>query len=707
VRVLTVGNLFPPHDQGGGYELVWAAAVDALRGRGHVVRVLTTEHRVDGRPEDVADVHRQLRWYWRDHAFPRLPTREVIRVERHNASVLRDHLADLRPDVVAWWSMGGLSLSLLERVRRARIPAVAFVHDDWLDYGRALDQWHRRWRARPRAAWVAERLTGAPARVRFAEAAHMAFVSRATRDHAWFRSVPLGTTSIAHSGIEARFLDAAPPRDWSWSLLYVGRIDRRKGIGTAIDALARLPEAASLTVVGDGPQPEVERLRRLARDLGLGDRVRWLGARPRRDLPGLYAQADAVVFPVEWQEPWGLVPLEAMGRGRPVVATGRGGSAEYLRDGGNCLVFRAGDPDHLARQVRRLADDPQLRDGLRERGAATARAHAQERFHADVERTLGDRIAGRRAIRPAAGGPPRDRERHSISVILPARGGVRLERRLEALARRPHQGLEVLVTGTGRVPGTWPLEVRGVGPGVDDPAACRAVGLAAARGDLVLHLGGDAVAAPGLVEAHLRAHEGCGQAGCVVAGVTRTARGRSPFAHWYARMRHREAGERPQGGAPPPDLAGDNLSVRRDVLESVGGFDTGQIPPCLSDLDLAYRLFDAGVLARYATDARATRHPVIGADEGHRAAAAAARADLAFTELRPHLEPVFRGHVIAAAAAPPARGRAARLLRWVPRGLPWVGPRAWDAATRYHLQRLAPSYLSTYEQASATPGATR
>ena len=125
-----VGNLYPPHDQGGGYEAVWHGANEALRANGHEVRVLTTDHLVARREDRPgADVHRELRWYSGDHEFPKRPLRDVVALERHNAAVLRQHLD--RVDLVAWWSMGGMSLSLFEIARRARIPAVAFVHDDW------------------------------------------------------------------------------------------------------------------------------------------------------------------------------------------------------------------------------------------------------------------------------------------------------------------------------------------------------------------------------------------------------------------------------------------------------------------------------------------------------------------------------------------------------------------------------------------------
>src|SRR5204863_4972995 len=106
VRILCVGNIYPPQAPGGGYELTWQSSVRLLRARGHEVRVLTSDHREAGvdRP-DEADVHRELRWYWRDHAFPRLPWRERLELERRNAATFGRHLEEHRTDVVCWWGM--------------------------------------------------------------------------------------------------------------------------------------------------------------------------------------------------------------------------------------------------------------------------------------------------------------------------------------------------------------------------------------------------------------------------------------------------------------------------------------------------------------------------------------------------------------------------------------------------------------------------
>jgi glycosyltransferase involved in cell wall biosynthesis len=374
--------MYPPQHLG-GYELVWQGAVRHLRGLGHDVRVLTTDVRFGDAPEQDAGVFRELRWYWRDHAWPRLGPRARLAIERHNARVFDRHLAEHAPDAVTWWSMGGMSLSLIARARRAGLPSAGFVHDDWLVYGPRADAWlraMRRSRLLARAAWHA---TGVPTWFAPHEVDRWMFVSDATRRAAERAVGPLHGAGIAHSGIHPDFLDARPEREWRWRLLYVGRIDGRKGIDTVVDALGHLPAEATLTVVGGGDNEHLGALRARA-----GERVTFAGARDRAGLKEAYDGADVVVFPVLWEEPWGLVPLEAMGMGRPVVATGRGGSGEYLRDGENALLYPAGDAPALAAAVRALAGDPALRETLRAGGLATAPRHTEAVFHSAVAATV-------------------------------------------------------------------------------------------------------------------------------------------------------------------------------------------------------------------------------------------------------------------------------------------------------------------------------
>ena len=91
-----------------------------------------------------------------------------------------------------------------------------------------------------------------------------------------------------------------------------------------------------------------------------------------------------VVFPVRWEEPFGLVPLEAMAVGRPVVSTARGGTSEFVRDGENALVFDPDDDAALAACVTRLAQDDALRAALVSAGGQTAAQFTITRFAAET-----------------------------------------------------------------------------------------------------------------------------------------------------------------------------------------------------------------------------------------------------------------------------------------------------------------------------------
>jgi glycogen(starch) synthase len=385
MRILTVGNMYPPHHLG-GYELVWSAAVDHLRRGGHRVRVLTTDHRggAMGGEEDP-DVHRELRWYWRDHEFPRLGIRDRVALERHNARAFDRHVRDLEPELVSWWAMGGMSLSLLERARRRGIPSNAVVCDDWLLYGPEVDAWTRIFARRPLLGRLVGRAGGITTRLDLGAVGPVLFPSETTRRRA-LETVALAGTEVCPQGVDQTLFQPAAERPWSWRLLYVGRIDPRKGIRLAIEALVELPDEATLTIAGAGDDAHLAELRRIADARGLSERVAFT-VRPREALPALYAEADALLFPVIWEEPWGLVPLEAMSVGRPVIASGRGGSAEYLRELRNCLLFEPDEgPGALAAAIRRLAGDEELRRRLRAGGFETAKGITEERWNRAVER---------------------------------------------------------------------------------------------------------------------------------------------------------------------------------------------------------------------------------------------------------------------------------------------------------------------------------
>jgi glycosyltransferase involved in cell wall biosynthesis len=188
-------------------------------------------------------------------------------------------------------------------------------------------------------------------------------------------------------------LAPAEAQDWRWRLLCLGRLDRRKGAHVALAALRHLPEAR-LAIVGAGDAEYEGELRAQAVRDGLTDRVTF-GHVGRGGLRAAYAEADALVFPTLWEEPWGLVPLEAMAVGRPVVATGTGGSREYLRDGLNCLIYQPrDDAEALASAIRRLAGDEELRSRVRRAGIETASRYPSSAYDEAIRIAL-ERVAAR------------------------------------------------------------------------------------------------------------------------------------------------------------------------------------------------------------------------------------------------------------------------------------------------------------------------
>ncbi|MEY2433575.1 MAG: glycogen synthase [Acidimicrobiaceae bacterium] len=407
-RVLAVTNWYPPHHFG-GYELSCFDVMKRLVARGHDVAVLTSDEVVPGASSPDADherlVSRTLRLYHRHDEIYRPGVGERLAIERHNQAALKDVLERHQPDVASVWHMGALSLGLLSTLMERDVPQVFSVCDDWLLYGEKLDAWTDLFRhgvPKQLAGTVVSRVTGVPSRVGdLGAAGAFLFVSefirsRAERMSRW--TFPCST--VVYSGIERAIFDAQPrPGTWSDRLLFVGRWDPRKGAHTAIRALEHLP-GATLQCFGRGSETERAALVALAERLGLADRVDFAQV-DRHELPPIYAAADAFVFPSEWDEPFGLVPVEAMACGTPVVATIRGGSAEFLVDGANCVQFEAGAADDLARAVRRVRDDAALRDRIVAGGLALAAELDVERLADTFEQWHTYAASGFQVERPA------------------------------------------------------------------------------------------------------------------------------------------------------------------------------------------------------------------------------------------------------------------------------------------------------------------
>ena len=167
-------------------------------------------------------------------------------------------------------------------------------------------------------------------------------------------------------------------------VVFVGRLTAAKNVGVAIEAVRELA-AGTLVVVGDGE--ERDRLER-----GAGDRVRFVGARPRIEALGYLAAADVAVLPSAWEN-FPHAAVEALALGTPVVATRVGGVPEIVIDGENGLLVEPNDAPGLAAALRRvLADDP-FRARLAAAAAPSVARFAIDTVYGEIERLLAEAVA--------------------------------------------------------------------------------------------------------------------------------------------------------------------------------------------------------------------------------------------------------------------------------------------------------------------------
>jgi glycosyltransferase involved in cell wall biosynthesis len=190
---------------------------------------------------------------------------------------------------------------------------------------------------------------------------------------------PLSKIVVVPNGIDASRLRCEPDAALRAILSHDGtrpvvlttaRLVPAKGLVCLLEAVRTLPQV-HVVIAGDGPQRD--ELMTRARDLGLADRVDFLGQRD--DVPQLLACSDIVASP-SFNEGFPLAVLEAMAAEKPIVATRVGGTREAIVDGHSGLLIPPGDPAALAAAVGRLLNDPSLAARL----ARAARARVEESF---------------------------------------------------------------------------------------------------------------------------------------------------------------------------------------------------------------------------------------------------------------------------------------------------------------------------------------
>jgi D-inositol-3-phosphate glycosyltransferase len=190
---------------------------------------------------------------------------------------------------------------------------------------------------------------------------------------------------------QARRRVRLPSGPW---IVFVGRIQPLKGVDVALRSLALLDnEHARLAVVGGPSGPdgdgELERLRHLATELGVEERVRWVAPRPHAALADWYRAADVCVVPSR-TESFGLVALEAAACGRPVVAANVGGLRSLIDDGSTGFLVEGRDPLGYVAAIDRLLAEPDLAATMGSDAAARSLAFTWSMTAARLRRLYAD-----------------------------------------------------------------------------------------------------------------------------------------------------------------------------------------------------------------------------------------------------------------------------------------------------------------------------
>jgi glycosyltransferase involved in cell wall biosynthesis len=376
LKVLVVSGIWPP-DVGGPASHAPDVA-EFLRARGHGVEVVTT---ADSPPAAES------------YPVRAVPRRHAVGVRHYRGAALI-HRRAREVDVVYTTGMFGRS-ALGASV--ARTPfVVKLTADPAFERSRRrglvegnVDEFQRR----PRGLVVA--LLRRARDLELRRAAHVFTPSAYLRELAVSWGVAPDRVSVLPN--PAPDVPALPPREDlrrafglnGATLAFAGRLTAQKSLERALEAVAG-SDGVQLVIAGEGP--DRESLEALALQLGIGERVRFLGPQPRERIVELFHAADATILSSSWEN-FPHTVVEALAVGTPVLAMEAGGVAEVVRDGVNGLLVAPGDTAALGEAVRRYFSDEHLRDRLRGGAAASVVAYAPDRVFGELEATL-RRVAG-------------------------------------------------------------------------------------------------------------------------------------------------------------------------------------------------------------------------------------------------------------------------------------------------------------------------
>ena len=351
MRILTVTNYYPPHFIG-GYEIACKETMDFLKTQGHEVLVITSDyHKTEEREEDIVrDMH--LINY---SSSSRLSRKQE---EYHNHKTVLHAIQTMQPDLVYFWSLRGIGLSVIEAAQKHDIPTVFEIGDFWM-YGYMQE------------SSGLKKLLGLI--FPFLKKKHIPitpticvsdWVAKEMKE--LYGSETTYVIPNATQVPEKHISDATEMR-----FIFAGRIDEEKGLDLALNALCKLkikhPQYMfSFDIYGNGDPEYIEKCKILAKPIS--SMVHFKGKVQARE--EIYGEGSVLLMPTRMREPFGLVLIEAMAYGCAVIAANAYGPAEIIEHEKNGLLFERNNADDLLTQIEKVCFDHDYLKTLQENGYA-------------------------------------------------------------------------------------------------------------------------------------------------------------------------------------------------------------------------------------------------------------------------------------------------------------------------------------------------
>ncbi|RMO74167.1 glycosyltransferase family 4 protein [Pseudomonas syringae group genomosp. 3] len=363
MKILFISSLYAP-DIGGGAEIILQRTVEGLQQRGYSVAVLATTDRPGLQLAEVnrVKVYRAglLNQYW--HFIPQRPGRLARFVwhwrDRYNGG-MRDYVRQVieleQPELVVCHNLTGWSVSAWDEITRANRPVVQVLHDLYLlcpsstmfKKGQSCQrQCSLCTQFRKHHAQQSEQVSTVVGVSRFMlDTLQAQGYFKGARGYVVHNASPF---TPPHAG-----QTKAPEHNAPLRFGYLGKLSENKGVGWLINQFQHLPFKATLQIAGRGQADDEKRFRAMA----TSPDISFVGFQQPEEF---YQHIDVAIVPSMWNEPFGLVAVEACAHSRPVIASRMGGLPEIIQDQLNGLLCSPDDPDSLGLAMLKLHQQPEL-----------------------------------------------------------------------------------------------------------------------------------------------------------------------------------------------------------------------------------------------------------------------------------------------------------------------------------------------------------